>query len=207
MDPIHNLILSEGKLKTQYNKLFERCKNEMLENQIVHCMGRVANETEANRIKMLENHYKLDTTWAGNSRLTALGREGKPASSLYLYEEILKSSPAEGEATRTDNSFLRKLLDAIVPSKKNNPNGAANAYNDVAEAAADTAKKAGGMSKGLKIALGAGAAIVALGGAYYAMNKTKSNKDGDTFKPSNPAAKQPAQQPKPALNNQYLATK
>lgn len=207
MDPVHNLILSEGKLKTQYNKLFERCKNEMLENQIVHCMGRVANETEENRIKMLKNHYMLDTSWNGNARLTALGREGKPVSSLYLYEEFLKASPAEGEAARTDNSFLKKLLDAIVPSKKNNPNSAANAYNDVAEAAADTAKKAGGMSKGLKIALGAGAAIVALGGAYYAMNKTKSNNDGDTFKPSNPAAKQPAQQPKPALNNQYLATK
>lgn len=208
MDPIHNLILSEGKLRTQYNKLFERCKNEMLENQIVHCMGRVANETEANRIKMLENHYKLDTSWAGNARLTGLEREGKPASSLYLYEEILKSSPAEGEATRTDNSFLRKLLDAIVPSKKNNPNGAANSYtNDVAEVAADTAKKAGGMSKGLKIALGAGAAVIALGGAYYALNKTKSNKDGDTFKPSSPASKQPAQQQKPALSNQYLATK
>lgn len=206
-DPIHNLILSDGKLRTQYNLLFERCRNEMLENQIVHCMGRVVNETEANRIKMLENHFKLDTTWGGNARLTNVQRSGKQVSSLYLYEEILKSSPAEGEAVRKDNNFLTKLLNAIIP-QRNNQNNAQNAFNDVAEAAADTAKKSG-MSKGLKIALGAGAAIVALGGAYYAMNKTgsKSNDHGDTFKPSSPAAKQPAKQAQPALNNPYLATK
>ncbi len=209
LDPVHNLILSDGKLKTQYNKLFERCKNEMLENQVVHCMHRMANETEENRITMLKNHYLLDTTWDGNERLTKVLRENgaKKVSSLYLYDEILKATPAEGEALRTDNDFLSKLLNAIVPTKK--PNNTPNAFDDVVEAATEGAKSSG-MSKGMKIALGVGAGLLALGGAYYAMNKskTKSNADGDTFKPSNPAAKKPAE---PAAQNNglnpYLATK
>lgn len=217
LDPVHNLILSEGKLKLQHEKLFERCKNEMLENEIVECMHRTANESKENRITMLKNHYQLDTSWNGNARLTRLKREGgtKQVSSLYGYEEILKSSPAEGEAKRTDNRFLSKLLDAIVP--KNTNKKTENAYQDVAEAASNAAK--GGMSKGMKIALGAGAAILALGGIYYAMNnsKTKSNQDGDTFKPTTPAAKQtnPAAQKNASQQaakqnnglNPYLSTK
>jgi len=210
LDPVHNFILKDDKLKVKYNKLLERCKNEMNIDEIVYCMRRVTNETEENRIAMLKNQYLLDTSWDGNARLTKAFRESgtKPVSSLYQYEEILKASPAEGEASRTDNNFLKKLLNAIIPNK--NQNNANNAFNDVAEAAADTAKKSG-MSKGLKIALGAGAAILALGGAYYAMKKSgsKSNDHGDTFKPSSPAAakNQPAKQAQPALNNPYLATK
>ncbi len=212
LDIIHNFILSDGKLNTQYTKLFERCKNEMLENQIVHCMGRVVNETEDNRISMLKNHYLLNTSWDGNERLTKVLRENntKKVSSLYLYEEFLKSTPAAGEATRTDNNFLTKLINAIVPQKTNTTT---NAFEDVAEAAADGAKKASGMSKGMKIAIGAGAALLALGGIYFATsNKTKSNEDGDTFQPaaSAPAAKKAPAAQKPAENNglnPYLATK
>ena len=213
LDLVHNLILSDGKLKTQYNKLFERCKNEMLENQIAHCMGRVVNETEENRITMLKNHYLLNTSWDGNAKLTKLtrGENNTPVSSKYLYEEILKSTPAEGEAARADNRFLTKLLNAIIPKKTQNNNN--NPFNDVVEAAADTAKKSG-MSKGAKIAIGAGAAILALGGIYYATkgSGTKSNQDGDTFKPSNPAKYTPAKQSaQPAAQNNglnpYLATK
>lgn len=227
LDPIHNLILKEDKLKVQFNKLFERCKNEMLENEIVHCMGRTVGETEANRIAMLKNQYLLNTTWGGNARLTGVMRDGKPVSSLYLYEEILKSSPSAGEAARKDNSFLSRILNAIKPSGNSHANniaqaGTNNPLEAAANAAEDAAKKASGMSKGMKIALGAGAAILALGGAYYAMSsKEKSNADGDTFKPSTtntnkaPAANTarrtaPASQKNPAqkrLDNPYLATK
>ena len=194
-DPVLNFIRKDGKLNFKYEKLVERCKNELLENELVHCMRRCVNETRENMVTMLKNHYLLNTDWKGNSQLTKLFENGVPISTYKAYQNILESTPDAGEVTRTDNEFLQKLLDAITPKNgKANTSAAGATVADAVETAADAAKEAskGGMSKGMKIALGAGAALLALGGAYYAMKKPsdeKVNAHGDTFKPSTPTSR------------------
>lgn len=206
-DPVINYMHDTAKFQNKYKALIERCRNEIMEAEIFKCMQRAADETPEMRLQMLKNHVLLNTSWDGNANLTNITRENgtKKVSSQYLYDEMFQRTRTPEQQKKPFVNFLQKLIDKIKPKKQA---AAKKKYDDAADVVQEAAKTASGMSKGAKIALGAGAAIVALGGAYFAMNKSgsKSNEHGDTFKPSNPA-KQPAQQPKPALNNQYLATK
>ena len=206
-DPVINYMHDTAKFQNKYKALIERCRNEIMEAEIFKCMQRAADETPEMRLQMLKNHVLLNTSWDGNANLTNITRENgtKKVSSQYLYDEMFQRTRTPEQQKKPFVNFLQKLIDKIKPKKQV---AAKKKYDDAADVVQEAAKTASGMSKGAKIALGAGAAIVALGGAYFAMNKSgsKSNEHGDTFKPSNPA-KQPAQQPKPALNNQYLATK
>ncbi len=206
-DPVINYLHDTPKFQNKYKALIERCRNEIMEAEIFRCMQRAANETPEMRLQMLKNHVLLNSSWDGNAKLTGVTRENgtKKVSSYYLYNEMFQRTRTADQKKKPFVNFLQQLMDKIKPKKQPAPK---NDYEEAAEVVQEAVKTASGMSKGAKIALGAGAALVALGGAYFAMNKSgsKSNEHGDTFKPSNPA-KQPAQQPKPALNNQYLATK
>ena len=217
-DPVVNYIHDTGKFKKKYAALIERCRNEIIEKELFQCMERCANETPANRTKMMLHHFNLNTSWDGNQNLTGITRNVNgtgetPVSSRYLYGEFMKRTRTNEQKQVGFTNFLQKLMDAIQPQKRT----AGGAMETAVEVAEETAKKSSGMSKGLKIALGVGAGLLALGGAYYAMNKSgaKANEHGDTFKPStqtnkapnntaargtNPAQKQPALNP-------YLATK
>ena len=210
LDLIHNFIETEGKAKFAYDRLFVRCKNEKMENEIVNCMERSVNETTENRVNMLKNQYILNTSWSNNERLTKLIREGQPASSQYLYDEMMKSSSGAKEAEGTSGNFLKRLLDFIKPKNTPRSTTPASVAEQATEAAQDAVKSSSGMSKGAKIAIGIGAAVVALGGIYFGTHKsgdTKTNSQGDTFKPSNPSAKtnSPSAKKSQQVGNQYWA--
>ncbi len=208
-DPILNYLHDTAKYQTKYNTLIERCRNEIMEKEIFECMKLVAEESTEGRTQMLLNHYLMDTTWDGNAKLTGLTRDphntgAVPVSSKYLYGEgSARQRTAEQEKVGFQD-FLQDLREKIKPNEKGSRNRSRNnVYAQAAEAAEDAAKT-GGMSKGMKIALGVGAGLLALGGAYYAMRKSnseKANAHGDTFKSSAPPTQQAA------LNNQYLTTK
>lgn len=202
-DPVVNYLHETTKFNNKYKILIERCRNEIMEKELFACMKRVAEETPEMRMKMMLNHYILNSSWNGNEKLTGITREygKKPVSSDYLYKEFMQRTRTPEQEKKPFENLLQKLMNAIQPKKKKTKN---NGLNDVADAA-ENAAKSSGMSKGMKIALAAGAAILALGGAYLAMNRTKSNAHGDTFKPSNAA--QQSKKEKPALDNPYLKTK
>lgn len=226
-DPVLNYIHDTGKFNKKYVALIERCRNAIMEKELFQCMERCANETPANRVKMMLHHFNLNCTWDGNQNLTGITRQingvETPVSSRYLYGEFMARTRTDEQSKVGYTSFLQKLMDAIQPKNSNKSGG--NAMNNAIDAAEDAVKKSSGMSKGMKIALGAGAALLALGGAFYVMNKSgsKTNEHGDKFQPrtqtnkapnntaatkaNNPAQKgaNPAQK-QPALNP-YLATK
>lgn len=213
LDIVHDFILSDGKLQHSYETLFNHCRDELLSSEAADCMRRAIAETPENRLAMLKNHLLLDTTWTGNAELTQLSREGRPASAAYLYDEIERRSPHPDELTNKKGRFLDRLIEAIKPTRTNTsrPNGGVQAAANNAQNVVEQAASSGGMSKGLKIALGIGAGLLALGGVYFAMKKSdvKTNSDGDTFKQtatpaSNHSAKKNAS---PALQNPFLATK
>ena len=208
LDLVHDFIETDGKAKFAYDRLFARCKNEKMENEIVHCMERSVNETTENRVNMLKNQYVLNTSWGNNERLTKLVREGQPASSQYLYDEMMKSKPGAKEAEGTSGNFLKKLIDFIKPKSAPRTQTATTAVEEATQAAQDAVKSSSGMSKGLKIALGAGAAVLALGGIYFATHKSdvKTNSQGDTFRQS-PSAKphSPSAKKSQSAGNQYWA--
>ncbi len=203
-DPVIHYMHDTPKFQNKYKALIERCRNEIMEKELFTCMQRAADETPEMRLTMLKNHVLIDTSWDGNARLTGVTREDGTlkVSSYYQYDEMFRRTRTQEQQKKPFVNYLQKLLDKIKPkAQKQN----SNTYTEAADAIQEATKTASGMSKGLKIALGAGAAILALGGGYYAMNKSssKSNDHGDTFKP----ASQPAKQSQPALKNPYLATK
>ncbi|MCM1010052.1 MAG: glycosyltransferase [Fusobacterium sp.] len=197
-DPVIHYMHDTPKFQNKYKALIERCRNEIMEKEIFNCMQRAANETPEMRLTMLRNHVRLNSSWDGNANLTGITRENgtRKVSSYYLYNEMFSRERTAEQKKKPFVNYLQNLLEKIKPKpQKTNQ----KTYNDATDAIQEAAKTASGMSKGLKIALGAGAAILALGGGYYAMNKsgTKSNDHGDTFKPA----------AQPALQNPYLATK
>lgn len=232
-DPILNYLHDTTKFNNKYKDLIERCRNQMMENEVFGCMKRVADESVEGRTKMLLNHYLMNTSWGGNQELTGLTRNpngtgAQAVSSKFLYGEGFARTMTDEQKKVGFTNFLQELIDKVKPTFGNNSASGSttnNAMTSAVEAAEDAVKKSSGMSKGMKIALGVGAGLLALGGAYYAMNKSgaKANEHGDTFKPStqtnkapnntaktkasNPAQKgaNPAQK-QPALNP-YLATK
>ena len=235
-DPILNYLHDTTKFHSKYTELIERCRNQMMETEVFGCMKRVADESVEGRTKMLLNHYMMNTSWDGNQKLTGLTRNPNgtgevPVSSKYLYGEAFGRTMTEEQSKIGFKNFLQELIDRVKPtalsasSSASSGSATSDAVSGAVEAAGDAVKKSSGMSKGMKIALGAGAALLALGGAFYVMNKSgaKTNEHGDKFQPStqtnkapnntaatkanNPAQKgaNPAQK-QPALNP-YLATK
>lgn len=197
-DPVIHYMHDTPKFENKYKALIERCRNEIMEQEIFQCMQRAADETPETRLIMLKNHYLMNSSWDGNERLTGIMRENgtKKVSSYYLYNEMFSRTRTPEQEQKPFVNYLQKLLDKIKPKAQK---GNKNNYDGATDAIQDAIKSSGGMSKGLKIALGAGAALLAIGGGYYAMNKSgsKSNDHGDTFKPSS----------QPALKNPYLTTK